>query len=355
MAAIPQRDQKTTAALYAAVVKREAEPSRGHLGASVLGGECRRALWYSFRWADEREFDGRVLRLFRRGKLEEDLVVQDLEAAGIEVHAFDDHGRQFRFSVVGGHVGGSMDGAVLGVLEAPKTWHVLEVKTHNAKSFRDVAAKGVEDSKPTHWAQMQLYMHWSGMERALYLAVCKDDDCIYTERVHYDKAAAEALMVKAETIVGAAEPLERMSEKPEYYACKWCPSRGPCHERRLPPPSCRTCAHATPELDGDARWSCAFHGRDLTLDEQRAGCLHHIYIPALVPAEQVDASAAENWIGYRLPDGRLFCNGTPTDRGVYASGELHQAQGNDFALLFDEHVQQLRKEMGARIDAVESC
>ncbi len=32
---------------------------------------------------------------------------------------------------------------------------------------------------------------------------------------------------------------------------------------KLPAVNCRTCAHATPELDGKARWSCASHKRDL--------------------------------------------------------------------------------------------
>ena len=31
----------------------------------------------------------------------------------------------------------------IGLKEAPKTWHVAEFKTHSAKSFRDLVAKGV--------------------------------------------------------------------------------------------------------------------------------------------------------------------------------------------------------------------
>ena len=54
----------------------------------------------------------------------------------------------------------------LGLLEAPKTWHVVEFKTHSAKSFRELAAKGVAEAKPQHWAQMQVYMHLTGITRA---------------------------------------------------------------------------------------------------------------------------------------------------------------------------------------------
>ena len=49
--------------------------------------------------------------------------------------------------------------------EAPKTWHVLEFKTHGVKSFADLTAKGVVLSKPQHAAQMQIYMHLTGIKR----------------------------------------------------------------------------------------------------------------------------------------------------------------------------------------------
>src|SRR5688572_4793950 len=59
------------------------EPFRWHLGASIIGHECSRYLWFSFRWCarDEGEATkrdanshanlGRKLRLFNRGHREE--------------------------------------------------------------------------------------------------------------------------------------------------------------------------------------------------------------------------------------------------------------------------------------------
>jgi hypothetical protein len=199
---------------------------------------------------------------------------------------------------------------------------------------------------------MQLYMHWSGMNRAYYLAVNKDDDTLYGERVRCDQARAKALIAKARAIVTAAEPLERLSEKPEYYACKFCPARGPCHEGRLPPATCRSCAHTTPELDGDARWSCAFHKRDLSIAEQRAGCEHHVYIPALVPWPQYDANAGRNCVEYRHGD-HVIRNGTPAP-DVFASSELYAAQAGGFAILSDPVALRLRSEFSGRIVAGEA-
>ena len=56
---------------------------RGHLGCSLLGHPCERWLWLSFRWAVKEKFQGRILRLFRRGNNEENIIISDLEAIGV--------------------------------------------------------------------------------------------------------------------------------------------------------------------------------------------------------------------------------------------------------------------------------
>ncbi len=65
-----------------------AEPPRPHMGASVLGHICDRWLWLSFRWAVQPKFDGRILRLFRRGQNEESTIVSDLRAIGLDLRNF---------------------------------------------------------------------------------------------------------------------------------------------------------------------------------------------------------------------------------------------------------------------------
>ena len=39
-------------------------PFRSHMGASLIGGECSRAIWYGFRWFTRPNHDARLLRLF---------------------------------------------------------------------------------------------------------------------------------------------------------------------------------------------------------------------------------------------------------------------------------------------------
>ena len=115
---------------------------RPHMGVSLLGHHCERWLWINFRWAVVEDFDGRILRLFRRGHSEEDTIIKDLRNIGIDIRSSQ---RRVDF---GNHVSGSLDGVIeSGVPEAPKSRHVAEFKTHSKKSFDDMVKNGVEKSK----------------------------------------------------------------------------------------------------------------------------------------------------------------------------------------------------------------
>ena len=310
MATIPELQKTTIRAIEQAVEARAESGFREHLGASLIGRPCERELWYSFRWCTLVKHEGRLLRLFARGQREEAVFCELLRSAGVEVHEHDENGRQFRFGAIGGHFGGSCDAAAVGFVEAPKTWHVVEMKTHNDKSFKALLSKGVQESKPEHYAQMQVYMLLSGMERAYYMAVNKNDDSLYGERVRFDRKFADSLVEKAERIICSDAPRHRLSEDPSWYQCKFCDHHALCHATAAPLPNCRTCAHATPARDGT--WVCERHHKVLSKDEQLAGCQAHRFIPALLDrfAEPTDANEEDNWIAYRNTlTGEQFVNG----------------------------------------------
>lgn len=319
-----------------------AELERAYLGASILGGPCERALWYAFRWADERTFDGRTYRLFERGRNEERTIIEELRGIGAEVSDAAPDGSQWGFVDLGGHFRGHIDAAVRNTPYAEKTWAVLEAKTHSLKSFRELTDKGVEKSHPTHYAQMQIYMGQLGMDRALYYAVCKDNDQIHTEWLHFSAEEYERLMQRARRIIEAPEPLQKISNDASWYQCKWCDYASICHGTAAPRPHCRTCAHSTPVGDG---WNCARHEADIPLEAQRTGCEHHRYIPVLL----------ENFAEYQgTPDGenpwyRNTLTGATFANGHYTSQEIRAAQ--DKRALGDAGVESFRNEFAARIAA----
>lgn len=325
MPAVPEPLHSTLHQVFAAREREaEADGHRPHLGASIVGRKCDRQLWYTFRWAKRERFPGRLLRLFERGQMEEDRWWADLRRIGVTVHDRSPDGKQWRVTAVGGHFGGSMDAAVVGLPEAPKTWHVAEVKTHNAKSFADLQKKGVRSAKPEHWSQMQAYMHLTGMDRAVYLATNKDTDDLYVERIEHDADAAEVILARAERIITAPEPPARISADPSWYECKLCSYASVCHGTVLPEVNCRTCAHATPVVVAEREqglWDCARHGREeIPVSVQRTGCNSHRYIPVFIERVAMQVDVRDGDVVYRTHDGEEFINGEAP--GALTSEEL---------------------------------
>ena len=315
MVAIP--NTPTIDAIYALYSKRAAEePARDYLGGSEIGRECNRRIWYSFRQVAREEIEGRMARLFQTGHREEARIIQDLRDIGCEVLDKDPAtGKQWRYT--NGHISGGLDAVVKGLPEAPKTWHLLEVKTANKKRFDELEKHGVQKAKPEHYAQMMIYMGMAELTRAVYIAVCKDDDRLYVERVEFDENTYKALIIKAKRIINEESPPERISEKADGYPCKFCPMVQSCHGEKMPAVSCRTCVHSSPIENG--KWACA-NGLAMA-----PNCAEHVFIPGLLHwAEPIDGQP--NWIKYRIKENkREFVNvtasGFPADDAPHYSSE----------------------------------
>jgi hypothetical protein len=146
-----------------------------------------------------------------------------------------------------------------------------------------VVKNGVEKSKPMHYVQMQVYMHGTDIFRALYVAVCKDDDRIYTERVRYNPDVATKAIKRGQRIALADRMPEPLSADPSWYQCRFCPAHSLCHKAEpTKQANCRTCAHST--ALADSTWRCERHDADaIPVDFQHEGCDDHIIHPDLVP------------------------------------------------------------------------
>ena len=310
MSTIPEQTSfklatQTLDAIDAATLAQAESGFRPHLGASQIGKNCERALWLSFRWAKRAKFPARILRLFARGHREEANLTALLQSAGVRVSTFDPAtGKQYRLG--GAHFSGSCDGMAENVPEAPKTRHIVEYKTSGAKAFAKLQDYGVQKAQPTHYDQMQCYMHWSGLTRALYVSVNKDNDELHIERIDYDKEHAESLQAKAERIIYADRMPEPVSADPSWYECKFCEYHDQCHgSRMVSEVNCRTCCHSTPTKQG--RWHCARWQSDIPTDAQRTGCDSHVLHLDLVPW-QMKGGYGE-WSAVYVVDGVEVVNG----------------------------------------------
>ncbi len=316
MSKIPE-SQNTIAALIDRHHESRAEPPRSHMGCSQLGHPCDRYLWLSFRWAVQPTFPGRILRLFRRGHLEEATIVSDLRAIGVDIR--NTSAAQARVDL-GCHVSGSVDGIIeSGVPEAPKKRHIAEFKTHSKKSFDELVKCGVEKAKPMHYVQMQLYMHGTEIDRALYVAVCKDDDRIYTERVRHENDVAEMYIERGRRLALEDRMPPPLSTDPSWYQCRWCDAHQFCHDTLTTKHvNCRTCSHST--ATPDSTWRCERHQADgIPVEFQRQGCDSHVLHPDLVP--WMLQEGRDEWTAVYVIDGKPVGNGEPR-QGVFSSREL---------------------------------
>jgi hypothetical protein len=312
---IPRPLPSTLRAIQAALVEGHDDWESVGIAAGDVGMECDRALWLTFRRASApEEIDWRKRRIFERGNIEEERLVDLLRLIGLEVW-----GQQDKVRAAGEHLRGKIDGLTIGLPEAPKTEHIVECKSAKADSFAKLKA-GVRVGNPAHYATMQFYMHCKGLTRALYMCTNKDNEDLHLERVEYDAEFALRLIARVERVIATSEPPSRLCSKRDDFRGRFCKQQDVCWQEAWPRAHCRTCVHATALLDGNAAWDCARWSKPLSLAEQDEGCEAHLYIPALVPGEMLEVDEGAETIRYRLRNGKEWVDG----RGKQGSAKQHE-------------------------------
>lgn len=280
----------------------KSEAPRPHMGASLIGNECERYLWLNFRWVVAPSFPGRILRLFRRGHLEENQIILDLKNIGLNV---SDQQKRVYFNY---HVSGSIDGIIKGgVPEAPKAEHLLEMKSYNDKRFNTLKSKGVEKSDFVYFIQCQCYMYGLKINRALFYAVNKNTDEIYTERIKLDKEIAEKYIERAQRIAISDRLPYPLSTDPTFFRCKLCSCHEFCHKTcTTKEVNCRTCAHSTAKENNT--FFCDLHNGEIPVEYQYDGCRSHVLHPDLVPWKRDMDKSTEKSSAYEI-EGQMVLNG----------------------------------------------
>lgn len=252
---------------------------RSHLGASLMGRECTREIWYSWRWVSPNKFSGRMLRLFNRGHLEEPRFVAMLKLIGCEFWQHDANGKQFRIAGYRGHFGGSGDGVALGIPDLPGVPVLAEFKTHNEKSFLKLAEEGVLKAKWEHFVQMQLYMGYFQLTHALYGAVNKNTDALHLEIVQFDPEVFSRAYTRALGIIDTDAAPVGISSNPAWFKCKFCDHRPVCHGTAQPEKNCRTCSFS--RIEDAGVWACSVTGVPLSSEAQARGCSDYAVNPTI--------------------------------------------------------------------------
>jgi hypothetical protein len=230
----------------ALVADNASRPRREYLGGSRVGHACERALQFEFAGAPKDEgadFPGRTLRIFAIGHALEDLAIQWLRGAGVDLYTRkgnDPDGEQFGFSVAGGRIRGHVDGIVAAAPEVlklgvPALW---ECKTMNAKNWRETVKNGVAVAKPIYAAQIALYQAYMdaavpglATNPALFTAINKDTAELHHELVPFNAELAQRMSDRAVRILratDAGELLPRLSRERDHFECRMCAYANRC-------------------------------------------------------------------------------------------------------------------------------
>lgn len=199
-------------------VKADKEASRNYLGASILGEECARKLWYTYH-TPRRILDPRVNRIFQLGHILEDYMVKLLRDAGLKVFCEDENGDQFGFTE--GKIAGHIDSVLLGVPWNDEPF-LAEFKTANSKRFKQFKDKGCEATEIKYFVQCQIYMHKMSLEHCLFMVINKDTQELYYEYIALDQEVAERYLLRGHEIVESQLPPNRKYNKKTFYKCKFC-------------------------------------------------------------------------------------------------------------------------------------
>ena len=319
MVKIPEAIDPTLAAVDRELEARNQWEQRHYLGMSGIGDECERKLWYNFHWVSRIQLSALSIKRIADGHAGEKVQATRLRMVnGIVLWTIDpDTGKQFEFEDLDGHFGGHKDGAILGLIQASKTWHVWEHKQVDEKSVKELHELKIKLGEKsalrawdfTYYCQAIMYMHYSGFKRHYLTCSSPGGRNTISVRTEYNEQEALRLIAKARRIITAPRPLPRQSNDPSFYRCQpiWCDHRDTCHFGALPLTNCRTCMHSTP-AEG-AKWHCALWNRLLDKDEQKAGCPKHLFNPNLIADKQVDADANGEWIEYQRKDGSTWRDG----------------------------------------------
>ena len=247
---------------------------RSHLGASLIGRECKRYLWYVFRWCLHEKTTGRQQRLFNRGHREEARFIEWLEGIGFKVW-FENRDEdpnekgeypQYRISDVMGHFGGSLDGIAIlperyGIAEPV----LLEFKTNGTGAgFNKLADDGMPIAKPEHFAQTSTYGKKYNFRYCVYLNINKNDDSLHIEVVKLNHNLGEQMIMKAEQIIMSQTAPARLSDNPTFHKCGYCHMKEVCHKGAVVEVNCRSCAFARPVEN--AEWFCEVHNGNIPKD-----------------------------------------------------------------------------------------
>lgn len=302
--------------IYAKIIENESSKQNFYrwLGASLIGSECTRYVALKFYCAFDENFSGRILRVFENGHQAEPRIIHDLELAGGKVHH-----QQMMIDAPEclGHAGSTIDG----LIDIDGQTLLLELKTAKDEQWKKYAdpEKHLKETNIRYYAQVQVNMHLTQTQKALWCCENKDTNELYIEYIDYNCADAQKYLALMGQVVGGYCG-EKISEISSFYKCKMCGARDVCHGKKLPRVHCLTCANSQAIAGG--KFKCVRWDKEIPSEHLCNACGEHVFNPNFIPLELVNYG--EYYCTYRLSNGKLLCNCAVESFPKLCDGEMQE-------------------------------
>lgn len=209
---------------------------------------CERAAYYEYKgYQSEKPFPAKLYRIFSMGHHAEDIVVENLRAAGFTVlTGYTVEGKeelqQYGFSLSPDENGnarykGFCDGVIIAgpaevagvAMKYPMLW---ENKAINDKKFNKFIADGVERAEGKYYAQVQQYQNFLKLweNPCMFTFLNRETGELRAELIRYNQRHCQEILNRVSRILDAKGPLvlERAASEYEKLPCKWCDFREQC-------------------------------------------------------------------------------------------------------------------------------
>lgn len=251
MTKIPSPSDPTLEAMLKAVEDNNQREIRNYIGASEIGDPCMRKIWYNYNNCKKTELSHVPLMAADSGHYAEAKTADRLRLLPfIELYTHQSDGGQFGWKRevkledgTTGRISGHYDGLIKGLLQAPKAIHIWEHKDKDHDKFANFQAtkkkhgekNALKQWDETYYGQAQINMHMAQADgipaQRHYLTVSyagarKYDSC----RTDYHKEDAERLYAKMIKILNYPVAPPKLSEKPDFWLCRFCDFRKTCHK-----------------------------------------------------------------------------------------------------------------------------
>lgn len=205
------------------IQSRDDKKTRDYIGASTIGSDCLRQIWYEYKGYQAIDVPTKTRRTWTIGKVLEATILDWLEEAGLTI------ARSWLDLQAEGmpYFKGHLDSVWM---KKDKPFAILEIKTAKDASFSIFDKKGLKAWQPQYYAQVQTYMGMSNIDKTYIVVLNKDTSDLADELVLFDSEFYEKLKFKASMIVRASVPPPKINASPLWYQCKMCKFNKVCHK-----------------------------------------------------------------------------------------------------------------------------